>query len=241
MGDFLHVINCAHIPRDDEQAFMNQVRQEEAFFGMLRQKFKQRNQEEIIATFDVDDILHLLCYNIADDLGIDTTRFLCTFSVRDNPLLATKEKEAIIAAFANPKYFQDIKFLPGTKRILELQEYGALVGIDSNAFSEKIGELKREQLLAAIPGLKPEQVKINIIHYGEAHGKTLDPQTTILHDDSPFNVRKSPALLNSMPLWMQWSYSSDAIEQMAGNLVTWHEDLNQMIDFSCAAVQAMRK
>ncbi len=241
MGSFSRVISSAHIPRDSNQITMSQVWREEVFFEMLRQGFKRRNQEKPLAIFDVDDILHLLCYDIAEDLEIDASRFLYTFSVRDNPLLTTSEKEAILAAFADPKYFQNIKFLPGTERILEPQEYGASVGIDSNAFSERIGELKREQLLAAVPGLKPEQVKINVIHPGEAHSKSLDPRTTILHDDSPFNMEQSPALLGSMPRWMPWSYSNEAMDQLTGKLVTWHDDLNQMIDFTCAAVQAMRK
>lgn len=241
MDNFACVINRAHIPRNDKQAFLNQAQREEVFFDMLRQKFRQCDQEKPLAIFDIDDVMHLLEHRIANDLGIDINRFLCTFSVRDNPQLTPSEKKAIIEAFANPKYFRDIEFLPGVERITEPQEFGALVGANSNAFSKEIGELKREQLLAAVPGLKPEQIQINVIHYGETHRKELDPRTTVLHDDSPFNVAMSPALLNSMPSWMPWTHSREALQQMASKLVTWHDSLNDMIDFTCAAVRAMRK
>lgn len=238
---FWKLQNSLHIPMQDWQIAVTEIENEEAFFKMLAQQFKQLGQKQPLAIFDIDDVMHLLEHRIADDLGIDINRFLYTFSIRDNPQLTPSEKKAIIEAFSNPKYFRDIDFLPGVERITEPQEFGALVGANSNAFSKEIGELKREQLLAAVPNLKPEQIQINIIHYGETHRKELDPRTTILHDDSPFNVAMSPALLNSMPNWMSWTHSREALQQMTGKVVTWHDSLNSMIDFTCKAVRAMRK
>lgn len=242
MSNLLYLTqNILNIPQQDWQIAAVEIEKEEALLETLAQKFKQLGQEQPRAIFDVDDVMHLLEHRIADDLGIDINRFLYTFSIKDNPKLTIAEKRAIIAAFSNSKYFRDIDFLPGVERITEPQEFGALVGVNSNAFSKEIGELKREQLLAVVPNLKPEQIQINIIHYGETHRKDLDPRTTILHDDSPFNVAMSPALLNSMPNWMSWTHSHEALLQMTGKLVVWHDNLNSMIDFSCKAVRAMRK
>lgn len=217
-----------------------QVDEDRLFEGLAR-KFSLLDQEEPLVIYDIDDILQLLEYRVAERLGIDLVRLLHTFSIRDNPMLTASEKTAVIDAFSDSSYFRDIEFLPGIERILEPQEFGARIGINSNAFSAEIGDLKREQLLAAVPGLTAEQIQINIIHYGETHRKTLDSQTTILHDDSPFNIALSPALLNSMSDWMPWSYSPEALQQMSGKLVTWHKDLHAMIDFACRAVAAMRK
>lgn len=212
---------------------------EAEFFQNLKTRFQTLDQDAPLVVYDVDDILHPLEYRIADDLGIDINRFLYTFSVRHNPQLTIQEQDAIIEAFANSKYFQDIEFIDGVERILEPEKYGARVEINTNAFSEEIGRLKREQLLAAVPGLKPEQIKISVIHYGKSHNKVIDPKTTIFVDDSPFNVGLSAALINVMPIWMPWSYSKEALEQLSSKPVTWRDSLNEMIDFCCQAAQAM--
>lgn len=211
------------------------------FLQSLRLKFRELKQEKPLVVYDVDDILHPLEYRIADDLGIDVGRFLHTFAILENPKLSDQEREKIIAAFANSKYFQEIEFIDGIERILEPEKYGARVEINSNAFSEDIGRLKREQLLAVVPGLRPEQIKINVIHYGKSHTKTLNPEMTIFVDDSPFNVGLSQALINIMPTWMPWSYSKEALAQLTDKSVTWRDSLNEMIDFCCQVTQTVLK
>ncbi len=192
-----------------------------------------------LVVYDIDDIVWLLNYRIAEDLGIDENRFLSTFSVKDNPLLSRDERQKIIAAFADSRYFENIQFMTGVENILAPQQLGAKVVFNSNSFSERIAELKTEQLLAAVPGLRQEQIQMHIIHYGKTHKKALDPSTTILVDDSPFNVALSPALMNVMPAWMPWSYSDEAIEQLADKPVKWCESLDDINDFVYQTVATM--
>ena len=44
------------------------------------------NNKTPLVVYDIDDIVWLLNYRIAEDLGIDEDRFLSTFSVKDNPI-----------------------------------------------------------------------------------------------------------------------------------------------------------
>ncbi len=229
------------LPIRDGEVLVGKPLREELFFEELRNKFQTLGQDRPLVVYDVDDIMHLLEYRILADLGIDAKRCLATYSIRENNLITPEEQDAFIAAFSNSKYFHEIEFLPGVERILEPCQFGAEVQIVSNAFSEDISHLKSEQLLAVVPGLKPEQIVMNIIGYGGAHQKELDQHTTILHDDSPFNVEKSPALVNVMPTWMPWSHSKEAIEQLSNKPVTWRKDLNAMVDFTCRAVQSMMR
>lgn len=234
-----------HVPLDlpiqDGEVLVGRPLSEDLFFEKIRNEFQALGQNRPLVVYDVDDIMHLLEHRILDDLGIDAKRCLATYSIRENTLMTTEEQDAFIAAFSNSKYFHEIEFLPGVERILEPCRFGAEVQIVSNAFSEDISRLKSEQLLAAVPGLRPEQIVMNVIGYGGAHKKELSQHTTILHDDSPFNVEKSPALINVMPTWMPWSHSKEAIKQLSNKPVTWRKDLNTMIDFTCKAVQSMVK
>lgn len=221
-------ILCWHSPqRSTDRSKIEQ----QALLGRLCQRFAAQEQEQPLVVYDIDDVTWLLEKAIADDLGIDLDRFLSTFSVRDNAALTSEEREKIIAAFGNAKYFENIQFMPGVENVLAPEELGAKVMFNSNAFSERIGELKKEQILAAVPGLKPEQVQINIISYGTTHKKELNPATTILVDDSPFNIALSPALINVMPAWMPWSYSSEALTQMVDKPVAWRDTLDEINDF----------
>lgn len=213
--------------------------EQKSLLGRLCQRLTEEERKRPLVVYDIDDVTWLLEKAIAEDLGIDLDRFLSTFSVRDNTALADEEREKIIAAFGNPKYFENIQFMPGVENVLAPEELGARVIFNSNAFGERIGKLKKEQILAAVPGLKPEQVQINIIDYSATHRKVLNPATTILVDDSPFNVALSSALINVMPTWMPWSYDSKALTRMADKTVAWRDSLDEINDFVYQAVATM--
>lgn len=227
------------LPVSGWQSIATRISKESEILEVLAYQFRRLDQAQPLASFDFDDVLHPLEYRIVDDLGIPPHKFLHTFHMPTNPLLSEAERQAIIAAFANPKYFYDIEFMPGIENLLKPQEYGARVKVESNAYSKQIGDLKRDQLLAAVPGLKPEQVVVHIIDFSRTYQKQLDPETTILHDDSPYNAEQSSALLISMPAWMPWTYSPAAIKQLSGRIVSWHDDLQNMIDFTCRVVHRM--
>lgn len=178
-----------------------------------------------LVVYDYDDILWPLMRRVTQRLGIDFLRATAIFRISDNPLLTQEEKQAIYAAFCDESFFYDIEFHDDIEGILRSLELGADVKIESNALSQKIAALKTEQILARLPDLKPEQVNMQVIEQGKACQKRFDPQTTILVEDSPYNVALSPALRNVMTTELPWTYSSKAIDLMQGKQVTWRPNL----------------
>lgn len=200
-------------------------------FLKIARMFAKLHQEQPVIVYDVDDILWPLIHYVAKRGGIDPARSTAIYSIYDNPQLTRAEQDYLVASFAEASVFENIPFYPGTAEILRPQELGAIVKINSNSFSERIAELKTMQLLAAIPGLKPEQIQMNIIDHSNAHRKPLDPTTTVLIDDSPKNVRLSPALINVMPRNITWSYCADAVQTVCGKRVVWKPNLLQINQF----------
>ncbi len=194
--------------------------------AMVVQQYRARGCAAPIIAYDADDVLWPLLHTVACRLGLEPDRCMNTFSIRENKLLSTEEQEKIIAAFADSEVFRGIEFFPGTADILRPTELGAKVVINSNAFTEEIAQLKHDQLLAAIPGLRDEDIHMNVIGgHACAKQKKFDPQTAIVVDDSPFNIAMSPALINVMPQWMIWSRSPDAVQRMLGKRVAWRRNL----------------
>lgn len=190
--------------------------------------FAQLQQEQPVIVFDVDDVLWPLIHRVAKRGGLNPAKCTAIFKIRDNHLLTKAEQDYIIESFADAKVFENIPFYPGVANILRPQELGAIVRINSNSFSEEIAALKTEQLLAAVPGLKLEQIQMNITDHDGAHRKPLAPETTILVEDSPSNVRLSPALLNVMPSNLAWTHCANAVQTMAGKRVAWRPNLLQI-------------
>lgn len=178
--------------------------------------------------FDVDDTLWSLGEAVAQKLGIERERYFYHFKVTENPKLTEKERAAVIAAYADARFFREIEFFPGIAEILRPQELGARVIIKSNSFSEEIAKLKIQQLLAAVPGLKPEDIKMNIIDYSRTHGKTIDDDATIFVDDSPFNIATSPARVNIMPDLGGWNQDAEAQKLVQDKTVFYAKDLREI-------------
>ena len=186
------------------------------------------NKLDLKVVFDVDDVLWSLGGAIAQHFGIEPERYFHHFKVTENEKLSKQEQEAIIAAYADAKFFQEIKFFSGIEDILRPRELGVTVKIKSNSFSERIAELKIQQLLAAIPGLTEDDIQMNIIDYSRTHGKTIDNDATIFVDDSPFNVATSPAKLNIMPDLGGWNSDAAAQELVRNKAVLYAKDLNEI-------------
>lgn len=187
-----------------------------------------KNKTELKVVFDVDDVLWPLGETIARHFGIELDRYFYHFKVTENDRLSRQEQEAVIAAYADASFFQEIKFFPGIEELLRPRELGVTVKIKSNSFSEKIAELKIRQLLAAIPGLTEDDIQMNIIDYSRTHGKTIDNDATIFVDDSPFNVSTSPAKINIMPDLGGWNSDAAAQALVQGKNVFYAKDLNEI-------------
>ncbi len=194
-----------------------------------------------LVVYDYDDILWPLMRRVAERLGIDYLRATAVFRISDNPLLAEEEKRAIYAAFCDEKFFYDIEFYDDIEGILRPLELGAEAKIESNALTKKIADLKTEQLLARLPDLKPEQINMQVIEQGQACQKRLDPRTTILVEDSPYNVALSPALLNVMTMEIPWACSLEAVELMHDKHVTWRPNLRAINQCVYESIQMFLK
>lgn len=191
--------------------------------------------------FDVDDVLWPLGETIAKHFGIDFERYFHHFKITENSRLTDAEREMIIAAYADTTFFEKIEFFAGAKDILRPRELGAIVKIKSNSFSERIAELKIQQLLAAIPGLTEDDIQMSIIDYDRTHSKTIDDDTTIFVDDSPFNVATSPAHINIMPDLGGWNRDASAQELLRERTVFYAKDLSEINQLVYAQVKEQLK
>ena len=206
------------------------------------EKFLESGQERPLVVTDCDDTLWGLLERACEILGIDFEVAQTEFDL-EKTALADAEREALIALFADPRLFEDMKFFPGVERILELEEVGAEVKVQSNAYSEVVGESKRRQLLSAIPGLRPEQIEINVISHANAGRKKFSPQTTILMDDSPNVINMSSALINLVPSRLQRVRTEHGQTLMAGKPVLLLPDFEAMQREAyaiCVAIQEAR-
>jgi len=206
-----------------------------------QKRMLETRQDVPVVTYDCDEILWKLMRRLAPEIGLKFEDVTAVFAVSENYRLTAEQKQVVLSALADTKYFRDIMFEPGTADILKVCDLGAEVVINSNAFTEEIAETKYYQLLAAIPGLKPDQIKMNIVCAGEsAQRKIVDSRTTIFADDSPYNVAMSPALLSIIPRDLPWSICPRAIEVMRGKRVFCAENLVHINRLIYQTVDALR-
>lgn len=207
----------------------------------FQKRMLETHQDVPLVVFDCDDFLWKMMRRIVLHLGLDFQTATAVFAIRENKLLTPAQQDAILAAFADERYFRNIVFEPGIADILKVCELGAEVKINSNAFTEQVAEAKFYSLLAVVPELKPSQIQMNIVSAGpSAQRKTMDPRTTILGDDSPYNIALSPALLDIVPKDMPWSISPKAMEIMRGKRVFCAENLEHTNQLIYQVVSALR-
>lgn len=215
---------------------------QDAFFRTLLRLYAKHSSygKPPLVVYDVDDILWPLMERVTKRLGIDYERATYLFSIHDNPKLTPAERRAILESFANPAIFEDIEFYPGIEDILKVEQLGARVMINSNAFNADIAHLKTEQLLAKVPGLTPENIQMNIIHIADNHKKRMNPDTVIFIDDSEHNIMLSPAVVNVMPVNRPlWCTNHEAIQRLsaARKTIRWCTDLydiNRFVEITVA-------
>ncbi len=191
----------------------------------VAREFRRRELTKVVIVYDMDDILWSLMTVVCQFCDIEYARATRIFSIRDNDQLTHAEQTAILDAFANPKIFERIQFYPGAADIMRPAELGAIIKINSNAFTSQIANLKRDQLLAAIPGLHPSNIQMNIVNPSTAKHKVLDPDMTIFIDDSPHNIASSSAIINLMPRTIGWTSHPGDIQKIAGKRIHWEDNL----------------
>ena len=142
--------------------------------------------------FDIDDILWPLNKRAAKmaDIAYDD---LVTYSIDDNPRLNEAEKLRLRDVYLDPSLFEDINFYDGIERINDLD---ADVYTNSNVFSRKAEELKKQQLMRKL-NIPAENYIFNRVTEDNAK-KQIGPDVYIFIDDCPHNIMHSDAVYNIM-------------------------------------------
>lgn len=210
----------------------------------LARYFRISGQQEFIITYDQDEFLSRLMGPITSDLGLDFQKATAVYHIRENANLSVQECEAILAAFANPKYFQNLQFYDGAENIMLPCELSSTkltvkVGINTHSFTETVAALKTSQLLDFIPGLRPEDIQSNVISASDALRKSHARIPTILGEDSPYNVAISPARVNFMPETIPWACNDMARKIVDGRPTIWLTDLNAINRYVYELVEAV--
>lgn len=212
----------------------------DAIGGRTVELFFRLGWTKLLMSMDCDDTMWGLLEHVCNVLGIDFLRASAVFDLAENSLISDEEREALIAAFADAQMFENMQFYPGVEDIIKVQETGALLQVKSNAYTKRVGKLKKEQILAAVPGLRPEQVEITVIDHSQCKQKAIDPHTAISVDDNPHVVAASPALLNVVPATMRRVTNTTGIRIMEGKRVVLKRDLITINAYTydiCAAIQ----
>ncbi len=182
--------------------------------------------KNIKVVYDYDDVLWGLNQRAYANLGIPLEKNI-DFAVSDNHRLTKLEKQSLLRAYSNSQTFLNINFFDYLEEILKVEELGATVYINSNCYTREILELKQAQLRQALPQFNPEHIRLNLIVNGNAKHKPIDQDTTILVDDSPYNIASSEAEYNIFPEY-PWNTTTKAKNQVKDKNVFWRPNLHEI-------------
>ena len=158
------------------------------------------SQKLLPAVFDLDDVCFGLNPRASEFTGIPLYK-LSEFKVFDNQNLTPLEQQAVWDAYHNVELFRDIDFYLGFDDLLRLRQIGIDPFIKTNSFSVEIADLKLEQIRAHLPNLPQNHIIMNIIDEKTSLRKDIDESIFAFIDDSPYNIAKSRAQHNVVPMW----------------------------------------
>lgn len=141
--------------------------------------------------------------------------------------LCKKEKEKLKNGYGDEKIFEHMQFYPGFNRIEELMAAGIDVFFNSNCGSERIKELKYEQIKAAI-NIPDNHIILNVMDIGIHHGKEIGEDVDFFVDDNPYHIAESNAKINFMPL-QPWNRDGQDAEKFSGKTVIACKDFHDII------------
>ncbi len=169
--------------------------------------------EPKLVVWDIDDIVWDSQGRISERLNIPF-QDLVEFHILENERLTIEQREAVNACYQDCVFYRDIKFYPGFERIMELEQYGARLQFNSNQFSLEVAEDKKQQIRAILPDARPEIFHFNIIDGATTIKKKFPDDSFIVIDDSPYNIARSPAPHNIMPI-VPWTQTAKAQAMVA--------------------------
>ena len=179
--------------------------------------------------YDVDDVLWSYVGALSRAGGV-TLEMWEDYYAPNNPW--PEETISLVnQALADEEVYRDIEFFPGVADILRPEkELGVKVRINSNCITQKVANLKRVQLKAAIPDLHDDAMTFNFNTINVVCDKKLSPNTFIFVDDNPYHIIKSSAPINIVPKW-PWNTSERACRMLAQANYTQLDDLTKINQF----------
>lgn len=179
--------------------------------------------------YDVDDVLWSYVGALSRAGGV-TLEMWEDYYAPNNPW--PEETISLVnQALADEEVYRDIEFFPGVADILRPEkELGVKVRINSNCITQKVADLKRVQLKAAIPDLQDDAMTFNFNTINVVCDKKLSPNTFIFVDDNPYHIIKSSAPINIVPKW-PWNTSERACRMLAQANYTQLDDLTKINQF----------
>lgn len=184
-----------------------------------------------LVVFDNDDTLCNTLDVILAAAGLNPEDFT-DYHTELNPEIGLAGMRRLEQAFLREDLYGLIEYDPSVKRMDEIVKLGAPVYIESNTVSQKIGEIRRQQLLSHIPALQAESIHMNVITQEQSLQKVIPKNTFIFVDDSPYNVAISTAEINIMRA-RRWNITKKARRMVASKRVIWLPDLDKIIDMIC--------
>lgn len=188
------------------------------------------DNSNLLILYDIDSVLWPLEERVARGVGVDVPTVTFTYNYYKNPKLSHEQKEQAIRIVSDAKTFADIDFFPGIENIMKPCECGAEVGIITNSLTSEISATKIEQLLAAVPGLKPEHITARITGLGDFKKSFPTNRPLVVVEDSPYSVSHSPAKVNVLRT-LGWNSSPEAVEVMTGKNVVWLPTLSDINEY----------
>lgn len=179
------------------------------------------------AVFDMDDVLHDFNGRACGIAGVRYEK-LTSFDTHSNPDLTEEQKSRMLAAYADPRTYEGIRFDDGLCALInEIHDTrpDVHVQIRSNAMSQAIRDVKLPQLRSVLH-LPEEDIIVDVIDMEAGHLKKELPKGMFLFvDDSPYNIEAADAEHLIMPArpWNQeaWLRMADVDRPETTDELIW--------------------
>ncbi len=194
----------------------------------------------LVAVFDVDDVLWPQFTSAAELAGVDPSK-LDNYVVQNSPHYTAEEKKRLYDAFADPRPFEKMEFYLGVKKISVLHELGVHVQINSNSFNQDIAEVKHRRLKSAMPFLQDSDLVLTVSSQKHAGaGKENGTDVTFFIDDNPYNVAASKASYNFLPS-KTWNCTPAERDRMSDKNYYVFSSLDCILDTMIRSIRSWRK
>ncbi len=199
-------------------------------FEVLVPKHYKITPEDLTVVYDVDDVCWDFVGRLCAILGIEYNAWR-SFYVSENSIFGPEIVERACELLVDASLYQNIEFYNGIEDILRPRyDLGVKVEFNSNSTVQTMIDLKREQLMSAIPGLRDEDMTFNLIIPNQPTVKKLSDKTVAFVDDNPHHIVNSTARFNVMPK-CPWNTSIEGRRILGNRPVTQLDNLRQINNY----------